>query len=323
MEPIYKQTHLEIQDGLQRGIITAKNILTSLGLTNNYTHSQLEKLILEDLKNMNIDVKFASSLINQDIKQSVPAFIKLTNFDRNNGGTIKLNKKYSKKALVEALYHEYAHLKDDTLPIHISNLDAPNSRATFFTPYLRMVENRADMIAYTLMMPPEQIIKDLMETAFNIDFILSKYKYLETSTVLSWITIINPFPCHFMWLIVEKDTEDKPVRIIPHDNCSYDHQNNPRPFNIEPVLYNSNSALAEALREKKNVKKVSSVEGTEFYCCAYYESNLTKELIRDYLPYSSTINYDRLLVIGWTKQINDWIKQTYDAIQMMTKAKKL
>ncbi|WP_461249024.1 hypothetical protein, partial [Treponema sp. R6D11] len=107
---------------------------------------------MDDLETMKFKIVYTDSLISTDLKHSVPAFTKLNGFDRKNGGIIKLNKNYPKKVLTEALYHEYAHIKDETLPIHISNLNAPNSRATYSIPYLRIVENQADMIAYSLMM---------------------------------------------------------------------------------------------------------------------------------------------------------------------------
>jgi hypothetical protein len=160
------------------------------------------------------------------------------------------------------------------------------------------------MVAYSLMMPPEQMRKDLFNNAYDIDFLLNKYNYLEKSSVLHWITILNPLPCHFVWLLIEKDITGNIVRLMAHDNCFYDQQNDPKPFIIQSVLNEPQSAAAEAIRDRKNVKKESAIQGTEYYCYAYYEPDLSMEVIKDYFPCSINVRYDRLLVIGWTKQIN-------------------
>ena len=316
MEPLKNLSHSDIQDGLQRGINSAiEKVLNPFGFNNYFSHAQLEELIGHDIKGLHFTINYSPSLIDPTSKQSVPSFINLNGFDRKAGGVIKLNRQYPRKALREALFHEYAHLKDDTLPILNSDLNAPNSRATYVRAYMKLVEFHADVIAYTLMMPPWQIVSDLLTNAYDIDKIIEKYVNIEKSSIFQWITLINPLPCHFAWIILEKDTNENIIRSVIHDDCYYDHQVDPRQFNIESIIsYHPDSAAATALRERGDVKKESNIFGTEYYCYAYYEENLSLEVIKDLIsPCPNSVHYDRLLVIGWTKAIDNMIKNMAQA----------
>jgi hypothetical protein len=180
---------------------------------------------------------------------------------------------------------------------------------------MRLVEFHADVIAYTLMMPPWQLTSDLITNAYNIDNIIAKYNNIEKSSILQWITLINPLPCHFAWVILEKDINGNIIRSVIHDDCYYDHQIDPRKFNIENIISNNlDSAAATAFREHRDVKKESNISGTEYFCYAYYEENLSLEVIKDLIsPCPNSVHFDRLLVIGWTKAIDNIIKDVAQA----------
>ena len=298
-------SHSKIQYGLQWGRTSVENnILKPLKLyKRNYSYEELQKKIRQDIVDLGFEVKYSDSLIIKEKNKIVPAFIELKGSDRKNGGIIKLNKKYPKNLLREALFHEYAHIKDEKLPILTTDKNALNSKATYEKFYMEYIEYFADMIAYTLMMPPEHMISDLSKNAYNINKVLKIYNNIEFSSVLQWIALINPFPCHFVSIVYEKDDNGKDLGRVVYDNSYYDHQVDPRPFDIDATLANKTSAAAVALENKKPAHKASIVNGTEYYCFAYYESDLSDEVIKNTIPTLTSGHYDRLLVIGWKKDV--------------------
>ena len=78
--------------------------------------------------------------------------------------------------------------------------------------YLKLVEFHADVRTCMLLMPQEKLRKRLLENAYNIDKILEKYEYMDTDTLLQWITINTTIPCHFAWVLCQKDNNNNIVR---------------------------------------------------------------------------------------------------------------
>ena len=305
MQPLKTLTHMKIQQGLQKGLQSATKILDEKPANKKpSTHQELYNYILSDLKDMHNTVIYDEKLYNVQGNQSIPALTILNTKQRKDGGIIKLNPYYRTSDQLEALYHEYAHIKDYSLPVYTTDLDEFNLKAIYDKSYLELIEYYANMIAYTLMMPPELLKKNIENNSYNIDKVLEIYGDYEKSSVLQWIIINDTFPCHFAWIMLQKNTSQI-QRPLLHDNCYYDHQLNPKPF-IEDAMNTDDSAVSIAIRERNNltdgkINKVSVISGISYHCYAYFEGYLSKELLKEGHPFS--IDYDRVLVIGWTESI--------------------
>jgi hypothetical protein len=445
MQPIIKLNHASIQRELRESVQTVKGILRSLGVDEHISPLELYKFILNDLKTMHFEVKYDRRLLNVHGNQSVTAFTEFSTSNRTDGGIIRINQDEPKKEQLEALFHEYIHIKDDSLPIYTTNGGPIENKAVFYKFFLElsnqanmgeytsalpeqmqldiltnaddigkvlekyqelfryilddlkkmnfvirydndliypysaltefntsnrtgggiirlsrdystnenlealyneyvkiigysvpiyeiytkslqykaavdkiyqeMIEFKADMRTYTLLMPPEELKKSLMENAYNVEEILKKYHYLEKSSVLQWIAINSEFPCHFAWVMLEKDNDDKTARKVTHDNCYYDHQNDPQPFGIEAVLDTGDSAAALAVMNRQSVTKESAINGKAYFCYAYYESGLSKDVRNETIPGIVSVAYDRLLVIGWEKAVHNTIQMVLQRIK--------
>ena len=142
---------------------------------------------------------------------------------------------------------------------------------------------------------------------YNINKVLEKYHYLDKSSVLQWISIVSGIPCHFAWIMLEKDNNNNIIRRWNYDNFRYDYQKDPELFDIDTVIQTPGSAAAQAIMTGKPANKKSIINGKdEYYCNAYYEANQvqfygTKELAPN--------RFDSLLVLGWEKVVYDTIQQ--------------
>jgi hypothetical protein len=139
---------------------------------------------------------------------------------------------------------------------------------------------RVDMIAYTLIMPPGPLKVVLEKKKYSINAIIEieKLKKFEKSSVLQWITLNSLIPCHFAWVMCIRNIKDQPK--INYDSCEYDQKNDPKYFDIDYILAIPDSAAAQALKIRKNViksvNKVTSINGIDYNCYAYYETKLKK-----------------------------------------------
>ena len=268
-------------------------------------NQEIYKNILDDLSRMNFKIVYDSNI-------KFPAFTTFNTTNRTSGGTIKLSPAFSTNEKLEALYHEYVSIIDYSLPIYEMNTISPHYKVIVDKSYQELIEFQADMRTYTLLVKPEKMRQSLLKNVYNIDAMLKEYYYMEKSAVLQWIAVTSGVPCHFAWVMYEKDNNNNIVRGLIHDNCYYDNQNDPQPFGIETVLGTSDSAAAQAIKKKKSVNKKSTIDSREYYCYAYYEPDLTKEIRNNEIPGSVTVCYDRLLVIGWEIAV-------YDTIQYLSK----
>jgi hypothetical protein len=305
-------THKTIQEGIFKGVSSVNNnILHPLKIDrNSKTTLELIHLICDDLKAMHFTIKETDEL--QYEGKSIPGIIKLNTYDRKDGGEIKLNKKYPKAMLLQTIIHEYAHIKDESLPILPMDERAANCKALYDESYLRHIEFQVDMIALTLMMPPEKMWSDLIEVAYDIKKILDKYKDFDRYSVLRWISLIDSrFPCHFACVLFDKNYKGKIINQNVTESYDYNHTSDPQPFDITAVLDNEASAAATAflLKKPEVVGKASKIEGVEYYCYASYESNLLREEMGEKDTGIKTISFDRLLVIGWKKADYEFIQK--------------
>jgi hypothetical protein len=261
-------------------------------------YNELFQYIFDDLEKMNFKIVYDNALMS-------PADTTFNTANKTSGGTIKLNPYYSTNEKLEALYSEYVNIIDYSLPIYNMYTTSPEYKVMVDNFYQELVEYQADMRAYTLLMPPEEIKQNLSRYEFNIDEMLRKYSYIEKSSVLQWIAINADLPCHFAWVILEKDNNKNIIRKIVYDSFYYDHKNDPQTFDIEAVLNNADSAAAISVRECRDRHKASNITGKEYFCYAYYETDKSKVVRNNTIPGSVSINYDRVLVIGWEKSVYD------------------
>jgi hypothetical protein len=306
-------SHDTIQQGIQNGIlITKSKILETLNCNESANLQVLYTFILGDLKKMQFKIIYTDALSNIFMNQSIPAITIFNTKDKKDGGSIKLNKNYSKPVLLEALFHEYIHIKDDSLPLFKTTQNTVINEKVYDELYkrteMKFAEFRADMAAYALMMPPKRMQAELFGNAYDINKILETYNDFEKSSVLKWIALINPLPCHFAWLLLAKDKDNNIDKLLIHDNFYYDHISDPKLFDIDAVLANEDSAVARAIRSRANVHTVSNIHGIDYYCYAYYEANLVKDVIVGNMLGSQPVYYDRVLVIGWDKNILDMVR---------------
>jgi len=265
---------------------------------------EIYKTILDDLRKMNFKI-----MVQDDPDFKLPAFTAFNSSIKTDGGTIKLNSRLSTNEKLEALYHEYVGIIDYPLPIYETNEFSPDYKVLVNKSYQKLVEFHADVRTCMLLAPQEKLMQSLLENAYNIDAVLKQYDYMETDVVLQWITINTSIPCHFAWIICQKDNNNNIVRGLIHDNCYYYPPNNPQLFGIETVLNNADSAAARAMKSGKPVNQSSVIDNKDYYCYTYYEADHSKEVRNDDIPGSVTIHYDRLLVIGWEKAVYDTMQR--------------
>jgi len=301
-------SHHTIQEGLIKGAFSVnENIINPLKINrDSITLLELLHLIYEDLQKMNFTI-FKTERLHDGTGKIVPGMTKLKTYDRKDGGVVLINKNNPKSLMLEAFFHEYIHIKDESLPILPMDEGAVNWKALYDKSYLTNIEFQVNMSASTLMMPPKMMWDDLIETAYNIDKLLAykdKYKNFNKYSVLKWVSIIGSrFPCHFACVQYDKNFKGEIVRRDEPETYFYDHNSDPQPFDIIAVLNNSDSAAATAFNIKKpeSVQKVTNINGIEYYCYAYYEANLSREEMSGSAPGITAISYDRLMVIGWKK----------------------
>ena len=307
MRPLKLLTHEKIRRGLQKGRQLAKKIYDELGINENATRQEVFVYIKDDLKSMNFHILPDDKFLNVGKNQSVPAITVFNSKDRKAGGIIKINPMYQVSDILEALFHEYAHIKDLSLPIYSTDPKDLNSEAIYDKSYIELIEFSADMIAYTLLMPPEQLIKDVRHNSYNIDNLLALYYDIEKSSVLQWLTVIDIFPCHFAWILLPVNTNQKML----HDDCYYDHELDPKTFIIHALnTVDSATYIAIDQREKLpdgKINKVTTVAGKQYQCFAYFEGEKTKKLLNNDKVH--TAKYDRVLIIGWAEGIYKFIKE--------------
>jgi len=311
MEPNGFISHQRIQDEIYKSISTVdKYIIQPLNINKNQiTFSQLTKLICDDLKKMKFDIMKSDNLYNDD-GHSIPGFLGFKTKNRYDGGVIKLNKNYPNSILIETLIHEYIHIKDETLPLLPIEENEVNSQALHDKTLLENVEFHVRICANILIMPPKILLNELSKYKYNIDKILSLNKDIDKLSVLKWISLIDRnFPCHFAYILFDKNHKNEIVDMNIEETYTYDHISNPKEFDIITVLNNKYSAAAMACSTKNNVQKASSINGMDYYCFSYYEKDLIKEIVYEKKPGKTKIKYDRLIIIGWKKSDYEYIQK--------------
>jgi len=282
----------EIKKWLKEGIAAVEDIKKKeLEITSLVDHATLYALVLKDLEKMGYKVGYDNDednnlLFDENMRQSIPA---ITLFDEK---MIILNENFPILTQYEILFHEYIHIKlRGSLPTIENMLDDNKG--------LHDLENSVDITVYILIMPPEEVKQKLLKHHYKINNIFKNYEDFEKHSVLQWISIISHFACHFAWAMINKKLDPPNIN---YDNYFYDHVNDPREYvEIDNLLKDSRSAAAQAVKKEKNaVNKESFFNRNEYICYAYYEKGLNRNICTIKLE-KHTVQYDRLLVIGWEK----------------------
>jgi hypothetical protein len=260
-------THKKITEWLQEGESKADEIRNKLGIDASITLPNLYNLILNDLKEMEIDIVYDydnddNALFNKASHQSVPSIAM--------DDVILLNQNFSREAQCEALFHEYIHVKLNDELEGMKEILGKNAK-------LSNLEYSVDFTNYMLIMPPEILKKNLLRffdkesKSIRMNQVLKLYKDFEKCSVLHWISIHSQIACHFSWLMIYGEN-NKP---LIYESYYYDHKNDPKHYNITEVMNIPLSATSQAIKKKKDTTNKESLVGTNKYqCYAYYEKDL-------------------------------------------------
>jgi hypothetical protein len=283
-------TNANNEEYLQKGALLVQKIQEKLKIDSSISLPDLIEHIVTDLKEMGITIGY-DILFNEENRQSIPAVV-------TEDGCLVLNDEFSESAQLEALFHEYIHLKDDTLPSidEILNDDTIADKKKT----LRDMEDFVDITSFIIMMPPEKLKLELLKNKYNNipKLILEKYDRFQKCSVLQWITINSHFACHFAWVMMKKNIN----YIYKYDCCYYDHINNPVDYNIDPVLEKSYTAAAQAVKNEKDAANHESKIGNHQYqCFSFYEKGINRAFSNVVL-HKTYVQYDRLLFIGWNRK---------------------
>jgi hypothetical protein len=312
MEPIRDLAHRKIYDEIVKGMASVtNNIINPLGIDiKNITITELLCIICKNIFDLHYEIIHRPYIFNEKTGYSIPAAIRLNSPYRADGGAIILNKIYSKSSKLESIFHEYVHLKDDTMPIFPINETTLNYNTIYSKPFIKDTEFQAEIMANILMIHPRKMMDKLTETGYDMNVLLDSYNELDKGTVLRWFTLIDRFPCHFAWITYEKNIHGKIINRIVNDYYYYDHETDPKAFDLISILDNPNSAAAQAVKQEKPINKASNINGTDYYCYAYYDKNLSMEFGGNNISGITTSIYDRLLIIGWRKEVYEFIQMS-------------
>jgi hypothetical protein len=278
-----------IEEYLQKGALFVKKIQEELKIDSSISLQDLIEHICTDLREMEITIGY-DILFDERTRQSIPSIV---TEDRH----LILNGEFPESAQLEALFHEYIHLKDDTLPTinEILNDETSTDKAKA----LRDMEDLVDITTFTLIMPPEELKQNLLKNKYNIPkLILKEYNCFQKCSVLQWMTINSHFACHFAWIMMKKNINYK----YEYDCCYYDHIHNPVDYDIEPVLETSYTAAAQAVKNENDaINNDSKVGNYKHQCFSFYEKDINRAFSNILLD-KTYVQFDRLLVIGWKKK---------------------
>jgi hypothetical protein len=287
-----------IEQGINKGNQARERIYKRLDINKTIPIEDLYELVLDDLKE-----KMQFRIIHDDIlfnggQQSVVALIEYKDGkEKKAGGTIKINPYYPEAAQIEAVFHEYMHIMEDSLPVY-STADNISTDSMFESETMGNSEAMADLMTNALIMPSKLIKTLLRKKKYNINEVLNEFLCLEKCTVIQWIVVNSLIPCHFSWTILPDGKIDE--EIGHYDACIYNRATNPQYFDIDAILNIPYSAASQARDMRKNVNKPTIVGGIDYQCYAYYETNLRTD-ISNCTGKIYTVYYDRLIVIGWKK----------------------
>jgi hypothetical protein len=328
LQSISKFSHSRIQQEIRDSEQIVDNVLKSLtgDTAKPTTDMELRKLVLKDLTDMGFLVKHDRRLCNIFGNQSISGFTLVRTSNRLNGGIILLNPDCSVQEQFETLIHEYIHIKDISLPVYVVHandtrvqivdnileyINSPEQRDMIDRFIQNLVEIKADMRTYMLLMPQNEMRECLRKNSYDIKVILKEYDFMEKSSVLQWISIIDKFSCHFVKIWLTKDNNNEITGKIIRDSYHYSKRSDPEQFDIKTVLDTSDSAASVAMRDRINIEKDTLIGDKEYHCYTYYEIDQVRILRSSVISGDIVNKHDTLLIIGWEKDI-------YDAIQYIS-----
>jgi hypothetical protein len=225
-------------------------------------------------------------------------------YQKENGGHIYIYDKYSNKKRKELLIHELIHIMDKLTPTWSTDKFDGNNMFMLSKPIMNRVELSTELIALALMMPSDSLQNDLFDCSYDINKIVQNYKAIETNTVLLWIIMHDYFFAHYATIFILKDNEgnDFPLTIDEHSNAE-------SKFDVGNIAINADSIAYKSKRAKQSQSGESTIDNKKYQCFCFYEKEVHQPLPSDIYPVEMIVTCDKMVIIGWSKHIYDFIQR--------------
>jgi len=267
-------------------------------------------IIVKHLKDLNFDLVYTNKIQNITGYGHIPSITVFNEqYNKHAGGRIYIYDKYSRKKKKELFIHEVVHIYDIYTPTWSTNEKDLQNGFIISERILRNVEVKTDLIAMELMMPIDQTQDTLFKNSYNIDVFVDKkngkYKAINTSTVLMWLTINDYSNAHFAVLyFIDTNNGNNPTEIIKIDEFCNDKSAQ----DIYDIIYNKNSIAFKTILEKcPNKSGESDINNKKYQCFCYYKEEMQQPLPSSIDPYEIIITCDEMVIIGWSKEAFDFI----------------
>jgi len=292
----------EIQTALTEAECQAERIRRILGLPNlSITDNNFFDYIFKRLDNLHFDVIYTNKLKNIPSYGHLPSLVTFNDqYDRSAGGHIYIYDKYSKRKRKELILHEFVHIHDNFTPWSTDSTNGEN--VNMLTKFIiKAVELRTELVSLELMMPTEEFKNNLSLYSYDINKIASLYRAIKTSTVVIWIMLHNDFYAHFAIIYF--------LNLKPEIKLKIDeYRSNTTTFEILDILSNKNSMAYNSRSNRMSVSGVSAINNINYHCFCFYEKDIQQPLPSSVSTAETIVPCDEMVIIGWSKNIYDIIK---------------
>jgi len=292
----------EIQTVLTEAKSHADNIRNKLGLPNlSASDVNFYQYINNALKALNFDVIYTGKLEEVNVHGHVPAITKFYHqTDRSHGGKIFIYNKYSERKKNELLLHEFIHIYDDFTPWSTDNTNGENAyKLTKLI--IKAVELRTELISLALMMPIEEFQNNLLLHSYDIIKIASLYRVVKPSSIAKWLILHDDYFAHYAIIIFNNIVSESKLIVDEY------HSSNTA-FNIQDILYNENSIAFNSRKCRTDISGISTIDNQSYHCFCFYENDVKHPLPSSVSKKEKTITCDEMVIIGWSKNLYDIIK---------------
>ena len=299
--------------GFQNNLIYANNqsekIRGEMGLTGLSVKDKNFFAIIESkLQNMGFEIYYTDKLQNFEFNGKVLGHIpSITIFkdkyNKENGGSIYIYKNYSPKKKRELLIHELIHIKDTITPT-LSNNDLDTNNVFMLSIYtLKRIEMFTELVALALMMPNTVLQSDLFNCAYDMNKIENDYRAVETSTIMMWIMLNDYFHGHYAMLYQFKSANGPLLQRVD------EFSNAESKFDIANIVLNTGSIAYKSWTTRQSQSGESTIDNKNYQCFCFYEKDIQQPLPSDTSPVEMIIKCDKMVIIGWSKNIYDFIQK--------------
>jgi len=298
----------DIQTNLADAKEQAAIIRNKLGLGNKTIEdSDFFSIIVNHIKSLNFDIVYTNKLQNVKNYGHLPSITIFNEQYKPAGGRIYIYDKYSKKKKRELFMHEVVHIYDIYSPIWSTDKTDLKNGFILSERALKNIEIKTELTALEVMIPIEHMQNNLFINSYDIDTIVFKYRKINTSSVLTWLTINDCFNAHFAIIFFrDNKKENNPIEMFIIDEfCRY--KSTP---NIYDIIHNINSVAYKCFEKKvPKISGESHINPKIYQCFCYYEKEVQQPLPSSINPYEIIITCDEMVIIGWSKKAFDFIKE--------------